>query len=110
MTALIVFSTLPSESQGQEIARKLIDERLAACVNIVPGLTSIYRWQANIETAAEVLLMIKTDEACYPQLEAALRAWHPYELPEILAVAVNAGLPDYMNWIIHETTSHNENH
>lgn len=108
MAALLVFSTLPDEARAREIATRLVDDRLAACVNILPGLTSIYRWQGKTETAGEVLLIIKTSEDAYPRLESALKACHPYELPEILAVAPLMGLPDYLTWIAQETAPSHE--
>lgn len=103
MTALIVFSTFPDESRAREAAGKLIEEQLAACITILPGLTSLYRWKEKIETSSEVLLMIKTTHEGYPRLESALKACHPYELPEILAVAADAGLPEYIQWVGQET-------
>ena len=81
------------------IAKALVDQQLAACVNVVPGLTSVYRWQGQTESAQEVLLLIKTRQAVYPELEAALLTLHPYELPEIIAVPIEAGLPAYLSWI-----------
>jgi periplasmic divalent cation tolerance protein len=108
MTAIVVFSTFPSETLAREAAGKLIEQRVAACVSILPGLSSVYRWQGKVETSDEVLLIIKTAKETYPQLESALKACHPYELPEILAVAPIAGLPEYIQWVITETTRHNE--
>jgi periplasmic divalent cation tolerance protein len=109
MTALIVFSTFPDESAARVSAGKLVEERLAACVNILPGLTSLYRWEGKLQTSDEVLLVIKTTRESYPRLESALKACHPYELPEILAVAVDAGLPEYLQWVAHETAHTNNN-
>jgi periplasmic divalent cation tolerance protein len=109
MTALIVFSTFPDESAARVSAGKLVEERLAACVNILPGLTSLYRWEGKLQTSEEVLLVIKTTRESYPRLESALKACHPYELPEILAVAVDAGLPEYLQWVAHETAHTNNN-
>ena len=104
MSVLIVFSTFPSEASAREAAGKLVAEGLAACVNLLPGLTSIYRWQGKIEEAGEVLLMIKTTDDAYPRLESNLKACHPYELPEILAVGAEACLPGYLDWVTLETT------
>lgn len=95
----IVLSTVPDETTARRIASALVEERLAACVNIVPGLTSIYRWRDAIENAAELLLIIKTNAAIYPRLQDRIRALHPYELPEIIAVSPAGGLPDYFTWI-----------
>lgn len=103
MSVLLVFSTFPDETSARDAAGKLVEEGLAACVNILPGLTSVYRWQGKIEEAGEVLLMIKTTHAAYPRLESALKACHPYELPEIIAVGAEAGLPGYLEWVARET-------
>jgi periplasmic divalent cation tolerance protein len=96
---LLVYCTCPDHDSALRIAQALVDRQLAACVNLVPGLTSVYRWQGDTETAQEVLLLIKTRQAVYPELEAALLALHPYELPEIIAVPIEAGLPAYLSWI-----------
>jgi periplasmic divalent cation tolerance protein len=96
---LLVYCTCPDHDTALRIAQALVDQHLAACVNVVPGLTSVYRWQGQRETALEVLLLIKTQQAVYPELEAALLALHPYELPEIIAVPIEAGLPAYLSWI-----------
>jgi len=95
----IVLCTVPDDAVAKQIASVLVEERLAACVNVVPGVTSVYRWQGAVETAAELLLIIKTNAAVYPRLQDRLRALHPYELPEIIAVSPAAGLPDYFTWI-----------
>ena len=80
-------------------ARQLVEQRLAACVNLVPGLTSVYHWQGKLEQGTEVLLLIKTTAARYAALEKAIQARHPYELPEIIAVTLIDGLPAYLKWI-----------
>ena len=82
-----------------QLANSLIDEKLAACINILPGLTSIYRWQGKRETGTEELLMIKTTQDNYPTLQARIEELHPYELPEVIAVPIQAGLPAYLNWV-----------
>lgn len=107
MAVLIVFSTFPNETSAREAAARLVESGAAACVSILPGLTSVYRWQGKIEEAAEALLMIKTTREAYPRLESALKACHPYELPEILAVAAEAGLPGYLEWVMQETARDN---
>lgn len=103
MTALVCFCTCPEASTAERIARALVDERLAACVNIVPGLRSVYRWQGRVEAADEVLLLIKTTPDRCQQLQERLRELHPYELPELIAVEVAAGLPDYLRWVADQT-------
>lgn len=95
----IVLCTVPDDAIARQIASALIEERLAACVNIVPGISSVYCWEDTIETAAELLLIIKTTTAVYMQLQNRIRALHPYELPEIIAVALDRGLPEYFSWI-----------
>ncbi len=97
--ALLVFCTCPETAVAERLAETLVGERLAACINILPGLTSVYRWQGQVEHAQEVLLLAKTTADRYPALETRLRALHPYELPEIVAVPLTAGLPAYLNWL-----------
>jgi len=104
-SALLVFSTLPDAAAARRLARLLLERRLAACVSVLAPCTSVYRWQGAIEETAEVPLMIKTTAARYADLEAAIRAEHPYELPEIVAVPVQRGLPGYLDWVAAETAS-----
>lgn len=96
---LIIFCTCPNEQTASSIAEKLIGDNLAACVNILPGLTSVYRWQDRIETEQESLLMIKTRRDAYPLAERCIQEAHPYELPEIVAVSLGHALPEYLKWI-----------
>jgi periplasmic divalent cation tolerance protein len=77
----------------------LVEEQLAACVNIVPGITSIYAWEGKIESAQEHLLIIKTSKLNYQVIESFIKKHHPYQLPEIIAIPVERGLPEYLNWI-----------
>lgn len=104
MSALLVYCTCPDRLQAESIARALVEGRLAACVSILPGVGSVYRWQGAVEHAAEVQLLIKTTRERYAELEAAVLAVHPYELPELLAVEPAAGLARYLDWIAAETT------
>lgn len=99
MSVLIVFTSAPDRAVAEKIAHALIERRLAACVNILAPCTSIYRWQDKIETAGEVPLLIKTRDAIYDEVEALIRSLHPYELPEIVAVSVERGLPEYIDWV-----------
>lgn len=101
---LLVLTNLPDRASAQRVADALIESRAAACVNILAECTSVYRWQEKMETASEIPLLIKTTVAAYPHLETTLRAHHPYELPEIIAVTVEAGFPDYLQWVMQETT------
>ncbi len=108
MSVLVVFSTFPDEASARAAAGKLVEDGAAACVSILPGLTSVYRWQGKIEEASEVLLLIKTTRDAYPRLESGLKACHPYELPEILAVGAEVGLPDYLQWVAQATARDNK--
>jgi periplasmic divalent cation tolerance protein len=103
--ALLIFTNLPDEASAQALATALVSDRLAACVNIFAPCRSTYRWQGVIENAQEVPVLIKTSATRYAALEAAIRAHHPYELPEIIAVPVAHGLPDYLSWVAAETLS-----
>lgn len=95
----LVFCTVPTRDSAETIANALVDQRLAACVNILPGVRSVYIWQGQRESSDELLLLIKARAAAYPALEQAILALHPYELPEIIAVSLDAGLPRYLAWI-----------
>ncbi len=95
----IVLSTLPSSDVAASIARTLIEERLCACVNILPAIRSIYRWQGTVHDEPEVLALIKTTAERYDALAERLRALHPYEVPEILALDVAAGAASYLAWV-----------
>lgn len=95
----LILSTCPDTEVAGRIADTLVDQKLAACVNLVPGLRSVYRWQGQRERAEEVLLIIKSRTQDYSAVENALRALHPYELPEIIAVPISAGLPAYLAWL-----------
>ena len=95
----IVLCTVPDRESAERIATALVTERLAACVNIVPGITSIYRWKNRIEKDAELLLIIKTHSAVFDTLQDSIRKLHPYELPEVIAVPITDGLPEYLDWI-----------
>ena len=103
METILVFSNLPDQASAAKLAALLIEQRLAACVNVQAPCTSVYRWQGKVETATEVPIFIKTTRERYPALEAAIRAHHPYELPEIIAVPLVAGLPAYLEWVHTET-------
>ena len=100
---LLVMSNLPDQAAAQQLARTLVDRRLAACVNVLAPCTSVYRWQGAVEQTAEIPVLIKTTVGRYAELETALRALHPYELPEIIAVPVVHGLPAYIDWVAGET-------
>lgn len=101
----LAWSTCPDEGTARRIASRLVDERLAACVNIVPDMTSIYRWRGAVETASECMLIIKTRADLMSELERRLRELHPYEVPELVTVAVESGSPSYLQWVVEETRS-----
>ena len=103
MQTLLVITTMPDQASAERLARALVEARLAACVNILAPCRSLYRWQGAIESAEEVPLLIKTRAARYPELEAAIRAQHPYALPEIVAFEPARGLADYLAWVAAET-------
>lgn len=95
----IVFTTCPNAETAGRIARALVEERLAACVSILPPMQSIYRWKGKVETTTEQLLVIKIAARRFPEVMACIRRLHPYELPEIIAVPVVDGAPDYLAWL-----------
>jgi periplasmic divalent cation tolerance protein len=97
---LVALCTCPDAVVGGHIADALVGEGLAACVNVLPGVTSIYEWKGEIQRDTEVLLLIKTVRARLPELTDRVRELHPYELPEIIALPVRGGLPDYLQWVI----------
>ena len=100
---LLVLTNLPDRAAAERIADSLVTQGVAACVNVLAECASVYRWQGKVEHTSEVPLLIKTSRAAYPQLESALRKLHPYELPEIIALPVSAGLPEYLNWVAEQT-------
>ena len=103
MDIRLVITNCPDEETANRIALAVVEAQLAACVNILPRVQSIYRWQGAVESAVEVPLLIKTTAAAYPALEAAIRESHPYDVPEIIALPITAGLPAYLNWLAAET-------
>ena len=103
--ALIVFTNLPDRASALKLAQELVDKRLAACVNVLGEAVSVYRWEGRVATEPEVPVLIKTCKARYREVEAAIAAAHPYELPEIMAVPVVRGLPEYLTWVVAETIS-----
>lgn len=96
--ALLVFITCPPE-QAEALAAALVEARVAACVNLLPNIRSVYRWQGAVERAEETLLIAKTSAERYPALAAEVSARHPYEVPEIMAIPVTHGLPAYLQWL-----------
>ena len=105
MTAILALCTCPDEAAAERIATALVAERLAACVNRLPGIVSTYRWKAEVCRDSECLLLIKTTSERFAALSERIVALHPYELPEVVAVDIARGLPPYLDWIAAETTA-----
>src|SRR5512139_2849116 len=101
--ALVVLVTTPSPERAAEIARTLVEERLAACGNVVPGIRSIYRWEGKVQDDAEALLLLKTTRARFDALRERVLALHPYDVPEVIALPVEDGTERYLAWIAAET-------
>jgi len=95
----IVFCTCPNQEIAVKLGSALVEAKLAACVNIIPGLTSIYTWQEKIETSTEVLLIIKTKTSLFQALETFILQNHPYECPEIVGIPISQGFSGYLQWI-----------
>ena len=95
----LILCNCPDITAAEQLAQHLVKERLAACVNLVPGIRSVYQWQGSIETAQEIMLLIKTQTVLYPAIEEAIKRLHPYEIPEIIAVAIADGSGDYLKWM-----------
>jgi periplasmic divalent cation tolerance protein len=100
---LVLLCTCSSEKEGRHIAEALVQSKLAACVNLLPGVQSIYRWEGEIERAAEVLLVIKSPADRFDQVRARITELHSYETPEIIALPITAGSDKYLDWIRRET-------
>ena len=99
MPEILVLATFPDIKRARQIGTALIEKQLAACVNLLPSVESIYRWKGQVERAIEVQAVIKTTSERYAELESELRALHPYEVPEIIGIEIAKGLPDYLAWI-----------
>ena len=104
MNVLLALTNLPNRAAADALAQFLVENRLAACVNILSPCHSVYRWKGAVECADEVPMLIKTTEARYAALEELVRARHPYETPELVALPVTHGLRDYLAWVAAETT------
>jgi periplasmic divalent cation tolerance protein len=99
MSALLVLSNLPDQRLAEQLAAIVVEERLAACVNILAPCRSVYQWEGKIEHATEIPVLFKTSESRYHALEARIRELHPYDTPEIIAVPIVAGLAGYLGWV-----------
>jgi periplasmic divalent cation tolerance protein len=96
---IVIFCTTPDRGSGETLAKGLVEERLAACVNVAPGLLSTYRWQGKVEQAEECLLIIKTLGGRFEDVKRYIEANHPYELPEIIALPIDSASPEYTKWL-----------
>jgi len=105
MNALLVLTMLPDRAAAEKLAEALVEKRAAACVNILGPCRSVYRWKGALQKDDEHLMLIKTSAERYATLEDAIRAAHPYELPEIVAVPIERGLPAYLEWVAAETAA-----
>ena len=103
MKTLLVFTNMPDQASAEVLAAALVEQRVAACVNVLMPAQSVFRWKGHVESASEVPMVIKTTVERYASLEAAIRAGHPYELPEIIAVPLAAGFTAYLDWVAAET-------
>ena len=104
-STLLVLTNLPDRGAAERLADMVIEKQLAACVNILAPCRSVYRWKGAVQHDEEHPMLIKTTAERYPELEQALRGGHPYELPEIIAVPIERGLPAYLGWVATETNS-----
>lgn len=105
MGVIVVLTNLPDSGSAFNLARTIVQRRLAACANVLPPATSFYRWQGREEEATEVPVIIKSTRERYPELESAIRELHPYDLPEIIALPVERGLENYLGWVEAECNS-----
>lgn len=104
MAVIAVITNLPDSTSAFNLARDLVQLRLAACVNVLAPVTSFYRWEGRNEETTEVPLLIKTTDARYAQLEEEIRKRHPYDVPEIIALPISRGLPAYLQWVAAESS------
>ncbi len=105
MSVLLVLTNLPDRGAAEALARTLVERRVAACVNVLSPCRSTYRWEGKLQVDEEHPVLIKTTRERYPALEAAVREAHPYDLPELIALPVESGLPAYLEWVRAETTA-----
>lgn len=103
--SVVLLCTCPNEKEGRRLAEALVETKLAACVNLLPGVQSIYRWEGKVEVAHEVVLLIKSTAARFEELRARITELHSYDIPEIIALPITAGSGKYLDWIRRQTTS-----
>jgi periplasmic divalent cation tolerance protein len=102
---IIILSTTGSEDEASKIAEHLVSNRLAACVNIIPSITSVYRWKGEMNSDREILMVIKTDASRFEEIKTAVRNMHSYETPELIAISIQQGLQQYLDWISESVSS-----
>jgi periplasmic divalent cation tolerance protein len=100
----LVLSTIDSKEVAEQIAHHVVEERLAACVNIISDIASVYKWKGTLERATESLLVFKSTQECLPRLIERIKDLHTYELPEVIALPIEDGHPPYLDWIVSQTT------
>jgi periplasmic divalent cation tolerance protein len=105
---LLVLTTAGSEDEARKLAHDLVEGKLAACVNIVPRIHSVYRWEGKVESAEEFLLIIKTQKNCEEQVRTAIKELHSYELPECIAIGIDGGSEEYLRWVSESVVHGNE--
>ncbi len=101
--AIVILITAPALDKGEEIARALVTEGIAACVSIIPRITSVYRWEGKVCEDEEVLLLVKSPKSLFPRIRDRVKSLHSYDIPEIIALPVIDGLPDYLEWLKNAT-------
>jgi periplasmic divalent cation tolerance protein len=101
--AIVILITAPALDKGEEIARALVTEGIAACVSIIPRITSVYRWEGKVCEDAEVLLLVKSRKSLFPRISDRVKSLHSYDIPEVIALPVTDGLPDYLEWLKNAT-------
>lgn len=109
MEFILIITNFPDSKGATALAKKLVDEQLAACVNVLGECTSVYYWQGKTELACEIPVLIKTRKQHYVRVEQTIKAMHPYELPEVISVPVSGGLPAYLQWIANATLTPTDN-
>lgn len=102
---LIILTNLPDVGSAKQLAKGLVEQRLAACVNVMAPCLSFYHWQGDLQEDGEIPVLIKTTAKLYPAVETHIKQQHPYELPEIIALGITAGLPDYLRWVADTVTT-----
>lgn len=102
--AILIITNVPDSAVAEKISRQLVENRLAACVNVLPPVHSVYRWHDAVEEATEIMLLIKTVQNLYSKVEKKIVELHPYDVPEVIALPINNGLPSYIGWIAAATT------